>query len=76
MQQPGLLWPSEIKVAHFEWTGYAAAATCVLKDRNGKIKWSPTAATDLEEVRTVKVGWIEGLILDTLSSGVVTVYTE
>ncbi len=65
-----------LKVAHFEWTGYAAAATCVLKDQNGFVVWSPTATSDEQEVRSMKVGWVNGLCLDTLTSGRVTVYLE
>jgi hypothetical protein len=75
--QPGaVIWPYEINIEHIEFTGYGAQGTqAVIKDRNGKIKWSPTGAADLEEVRSGKIGWVEGLCLDTIQGGgVVTVY--
>jgi hypothetical protein len=75
---PGaLLWSGNIKVAHFEWSSYTSQGqVCVLKDRNGKTVWAPTGASDLEEVRSAKVGWVNGLVLDTLDAGVVIVYIE
>lgn len=77
--QPGaVLWQGNIKVAHFEFSQYAAQGNqAILKDRNGKIVWSVTGAGDTEEVRSAKVGWVNGLCLDTLQGGgIVTVYTE
>jgi hypothetical protein len=70
-----LLWNGNIKVHHFEFSEYASQGSqAVLKDRNGKIVWSPTGAADLEEVRSGNVGWVNGLILDSLDSGLVIVY--
>jgi hypothetical protein len=66
-------WPSsftpdgKIDVDHFEYAGYGAQGNqIILKDKNGKIVWFATGAADLEEVRSGKVGWINGLIVDTL----------
>jgi hypothetical protein len=76
---PGaVLWPGNIKVAHMEYTDYSAQGNqAIVKDRNGKIVWAPTGAADLEEVRTAKVGWVNGIVLDTCQGGgYVTVYIE
>jgi hypothetical protein len=72
-----LLWPGNIVVEHFEWSNYnAASQQAIVKDRNGKIVWSATSAADFEEVRSAKVGWVNGLVLDTLTAGIVTVYVR
>lgn len=72
-----VLWEGWIKTAHFEWSGYSAQGqVCILKDQNGRIVWAPTGAFDLSEVRSGKVSWIDGLILDTLDAGTVLVYVE
>ncbi len=72
-----ILFQSGIKVAHFEYSNYTVQGNrAILKNRNGKVVWSPTGAADLQEVRSAKVGWVDGLCLDTLDSGIVTVYLE
>jgi hypothetical protein len=71
-----ILWPSNIWVRQVAWEGYVASATAVLKDRNGKVVWSPTAAGDLSPIRANDMGWVEGLVLDTLTSGLVTLYIK
>jgi len=66
-----------IKVEHFEFSGYAANTDkVVLADRNGNIVWQGTAASDLEEVRSGKVGWINGLQELTHTSGKALVYYD
>jgi hypothetical protein len=63
------VWKGWINVEHFEYVAYAAQGdTVVLKDVNGKIVWSAKGASDLEEVRSGKVGWINGLIPDTITT--------
>lgn len=73
-----LLWPANAKIAHFEFAGYGAQGNLViLKDRNGKIIWQASGAADLSEVKSQKVGWINGLVADTIQgNGIVTVYVE
>ena len=74
-QPNAILWYGNIKVEHFEFSKYTAqGAKAILKDVNGKIVWDPTGSSTLEEVRSGKVGWVEGLCLDTLDSGIVLVY--
>jgi hypothetical protein len=67
-----------IKVAHFEFSGYTASAVATVADRNGNIVWNATAASDLEEVRSAKVGWINGLqnISASQNGGKILVYFE
>lgn len=73
---PGsILWKSNIAVLQIEFSGYSAATdTCVLKDRNGRTVWSATGATDMEPIRLGNIGWVNGLCLDTLGSGLCIVY--
>jgi hypothetical protein len=76
---PGaILWTGNIKVAHMEFSGYSAQGNlAIVKDRNGKVVWQASGASDLEEVRSQKMGWVNGLVLDTCQGGgFVTVYTE
>lgn len=77
--QPGaVLWRGNINVEHFEFTGYAAQGNlAIIKDQNGKIVWQASGAADLQEVRSAKVGWVNGLILDTCQgNGIVVVYIK
>jgi hypothetical protein len=78
LDTPGatILYVTDIKVRHFEWSGYAASATCAVQDRFGKVIWNPIFATDLEEVRSAAVGWVHGIAMVTLTSGQVRVYFE
>jgi len=67
---PALLWPAQVKVEHFEFVNYAAQGNqAIIQGFDGKIKWSVTGAADLEEVRSAKVGWINGLVMPTLQGG-------
>lgn len=66
-----------MKIAHFEFVNYAASTdTAVLKNAYGKIVWEARGNTELEEVRSYKVGWIDGLALTTITSGAVLVFFE
>lgn len=72
-----ILWNGNVYVKNIEFTGYAAqTATCVLKDRTGRIVWSATGSTTLAPIRLGDVGWVNGLVLDTLSSGLCVVYIK
>ena len=65
-----------IKVEHFEYSGYTAGGVAILADRNGNIVWKAGGATDLQEVRSGKVGWINGLqnLSVAQNGGIITVY--
>lgn len=65
-----------IQVEHFEFADYTAGASVTLADRNGRIVWNATATSDLQEVRSAKVGWINGLqnLSSAQNSGTILVY--
>ena len=70
-----LIWPGNVLVLQAEFMNYAAATdNAIIKDRNGKTVWSPTAAADKSPVRLGRIGWVEGIVLDTLSSGLIVLY--
>jgi len=77
LDTPGatVLWPYSMKVEHYEFVNYAAQGNqAIIQGFDGKIKWSVTGTSDLQEVRSAKVGWVNGLVLSTLSAGKVLVY--
>ena len=71
-----VVWPYNMKIHHFEYSGYGTQGNlAILKNKNGKIVCQMTGADDLEEVRSGNIGWIEGLIVDTLQgNGIVLAY--
>ena len=73
-----LVWPSWIKIAHFEFSGYTsgAADSAVLNDINGDLVWQAKGLATLEDQDSFKIGWVQGLKLATLTSGKVVVYIE
>jgi hypothetical protein len=73
-----LIWPGNVYIKQIEFTNYAAQGNqAILKDINGKTVWSATGAADLSPVRLGDIGWVEGLILDTLTGGgLVVVYVK
>jgi len=72
-----IFYPHGIKIRHMEWQGYLAGATAIVQDGLGGNIWAPTAASDLSEVRTAAVGWIDtGIAITTLSSGKITVFFD
>lgn len=73
-----ILFQGNVKVKHMEYSLYTAQGSqCIVNDRNGKVIWSATGASDLEEVRSGNVGWVEGIAVPTLeNSGILRVYFE
>jgi hypothetical protein len=73
-----LVWAGNIRVEHFEFTGYALNTDNVtVKDRAGRVVWSATGMADLSPVISTKVGWtFDGLYLTTLTSGKLRVYIK
>lgn len=71
-----ILVSSWIKVEHFEFADYTSGASVTLADRNGNVVWNATATSDLQEVRSSKVGWINGLqnLSSAQNSGTILVY--
>jgi hypothetical protein len=71
-----ILWRGNIRVLQIVWSGYAASNQLIIKDQNGKTVWSEKAdATILTPIRVSNIGWVNGLCLDTLQGGIVTLYT-
>jgi hypothetical protein len=75
---PGVvIWPANFKCKAVEFAGYGSQGNqLILKDQNGNIWCNLTGAADIETVRTPSdVGWVNGLIVDTLQgNGIATVY--
>jgi len=73
-----ILKTGNIKIAHIEMSGYANQSDqAVLQDANGREICTLTGAADLEEVRSGKVGWVQGLIYQSGPLvGTVKVYIE
>lgn len=66
-----------VDVQFFEFANYIGAGDAVVvKDRNGRIVWTAVGATDFSEVKSGHVGWVDGITLDTLNSGVCRVYIK
>ena len=63
-------------VDHMEMTGYTQDTdTCLVVNLNGREVWAGNGASDLEEVRSGKIGVVNnGLYLSQISSGKVRVY--
>lgn len=78
ISNPSILWMSNVMVLGAIWTGYAAQGNqVVMKDRNGRIIFQMTGASDLEEVRTNIAGWVEGLCADTIQgNGILLLYIK
>jgi hypothetical protein len=75
-----ILWPTNLYVKSMYWASPGAAPqSLVVKDRNGKIVWAPVTIageTDEADVRLNDIGWVEGIVLDTLTAGVLFVYIK
>jgi hypothetical protein len=70
-----VLYQSDVKNAHFEWSDYTSQADQVqVKDRFGKVIWSATGQDDLSLVESFTCEWVHGIALTTLSAGVLRVY--
>lgn len=70
-----VLWPSRVKINNIEFAGYAVDTdNCLVQDKHGRTVWIGNGSSDLQTVRSGKIGWVDGLILNTLTSGKVYVY--
>ena len=70
-----ILYQTDVKNAHFEWSDYASQADQVqVKDRFGKIVWSSTGRSDLSLVESFTCEWLYGFAVSTLTAGVLRVY--
>jgi hypothetical protein len=73
-----VLWTGNCYIKQVEFSNYAAQGNqAILKDQKGKVVWSATGEADLSPVRLGDIGWVNGLVLDTLQgAGLVTVYVK
>jgi hypothetical protein len=67
---------SNVDVTEVIWVGYTGDTdTCELQDGNGRTVWIGNGKSDLSDLRSGKLGWIQnGLFLKQLTSGKVYVY--
>lgn len=74
----GAVYSNWVKLEQVELVQYTADTDfAILKDKNGKIVAILNGAADFSTVRTGKIGWVNGLTLDTLTlagTGSVIVY--
>ena len=69
------LLSSEIKVEQIEFSSYSVDTDTVsIQDKNGRIIWEGNGASDLQTVRSGKIGWVDGLKVPTLTAGKIIVY--
>lgn len=72
---PGVLTTKAFKVHHFEFVRPAAAGdSAVLVNRVGNYAWTGVADIINELVKSQVVGWVDGLTLQSLTSGSVLIY--
>lgn len=76
--QPGaVIYPGNVKVKDAVFSGYTAQTDhCVLKDAVGRVCGSVTGSTTLQPIHLGEIGWMSGMCLDTLTSGLVDVYVK
>ena len=68
-------FPDEVNVKHIEFVSYTADAhTAVLQDTNGNVIWETNGKSDLSNVVSQHVSWVQGLKLTTLDAGKILVY--
>lgn len=65
------------KIKHIEFVGYAGYSDhAIVTNLNGVTVAELTAASDLQEVRTATIGWVDGIVVPTLTSGALLIYVE
>jgi hypothetical protein len=70
---------TEIKVRHIEFVGFAASTdSCIVTDTKGVIVAELLGATAGGDgaVRTGNVGWVDGILVTTLTSGLCLIFFE
>lgn len=73
-----ILWTSQVKIVHIEFAGYTADTDkCVIKNAQGLIICQLDGASDLETVRSGKIGFVSGLAVTQIDGGgIVRIYLE
>lgn len=76
---PSLIWTGGAKISHIEYVGYTLDTNiAVIKNQAGQIICQLDGAADLEEVRSGKIGWVQGGIAVTQidGNGIVRIFLE
>jgi hypothetical protein len=71
-----ILWQSTLYVKAIEFTATGIAlgeSRAVIKDRTGRVVWESVAVPERMPTRLSDIGWVNGLVLDTLSPGTLVV---
>jgi len=69
------LWSTPLNIGNIEFINYTNEQDCAqILDKNGNVVWVANGADDFSPVRSGPIGWIEGLILDYIDSGVLLIY--
>lgn len=72
-----IVWPGLVYIRGLLFSGYSSPSDkCVVKDATGRVVWSANGFTTMEPVRMGRVGWVNGLVLDQLGSGVCMAYIK
>lgn len=72
-----VLFAGRMKIDHFLFAGYAADTDNVtVTDANGHVIWVENGASDLHSIGTRTIGWVNGLIVPTLTSGKLYIYFD
>jgi hypothetical protein len=72
-----IVWHDAIWILNVEFSNYGGDThKCVLKDRTGRLVWPANGSAGKQPVRSGELGWVNGLVLDELDSGLVIVYVK
>lgn len=69
----GVIYAFPVKIKNIVWANYAAAATLVLQDVNGKDIINATAPGVGQSWNFGEFNWVRGIKMPTLSSGELTI---
>lgn len=73
---PGHITTSYIRCTGITWESMAAAGHVVITDRNGKVIYDSTNAQANVPVVLGNPGWINGILVPTLTSGTLSIGTS
>jgi hypothetical protein len=70
--QAAPFFTTELDIVHFELAQYTLDTdNVIVKNKNGNVVWAANGEADLSPVISQKIGWINGMIVDTLTAGAV-----
>ena len=72
-----ILYKEWMKISNIVWSGYTADTHAfVIQNANGDRLAQGNGASDLSPIEITVVGWVHGLIVPTLDTGVLYIYIE